>query len=339
MGRNGFGGFAAALVSALLADFVAGAAAQPSSVEAQSRALERASAATLGVRVQAVEDARSARTLGRQRAGSGVVIAPEGLVLTIGYLVLEADEVELVTDDGREIPARVVGYDVATGFGLVQALTPIRRAVAPLGVSASVRREDPLIIMSGGTDGTASAARLVSRRDFSGYWEYHVDGALFTSPPRSDHSGAALFNLDGELLGIGSLVLSDATEGERVPGNMFVPIDLLKPILGELRANGSSRASMRAWIGINCVDTGGQIRVVRVNDDSPADVAGLKVGDRIVRIDGVAVGQLGQLWKTLWSGAPPEREVRLDIVRDGTPQTLSVQTVDRAKTLKRPQGV
>lgn len=315
------------------------AAAQPSMVETQSRALERASDATLGLRVQAVEDARSARTLGRQRAGSGVVISPEGLVLTIGYLILEADEVELLTDDGREIPARVVGYDVATGFGLVQALTPIRRAVAPLGVSASVRREDPLIIMSGGTAGAASAARLVSRRGFSGYWEYHVDGALFTSPPRADHSGAALFNLDGELLGIGSLVLNDATEGERVPGNMFVPIDLLKPILGELRASGSSRASARAWIGINCVDTGGQIRIVRVNDDSPADVAGLQVGDRILGIDGVAVAQLEQLWKALWAGASPEREVKLDIVRNGQPQTLSVQTVDRAKTLKRPQGV
>jgi serine protease Do len=327
------------LVAAAAVAFTALAGAQPSTVEAQSRALERASAATLGLRVQAVEDARSARTLGRQRAGSGVVITADGLVLTIGYLVLEADEVELVTDDGREIPARVVGYDVATGFGLVQALTPIRRAVAPLGVSASVRREDPLIVMSGGTDGAASAARLVSRRAFSGYWEYHVDGALFTSPPRSDHSGAALFNLDGELLGIGSLVLTDATEGERVPGNMFVPIDLLKPILGELRASGRSRASDRAWIGINCVDTGGQIRVVRVNDDSPADVAGLQPGDRIVRIDGVAVGQLEQLWKALWSGAGAEREVKLDIVRDGTPQTLSVQTVDRAKTLKRPAGV
>jgi serine protease Do len=124
-----------------------------------------------------------------------------------------------------------------------------------------------------------------------------------------------------------------------VPGNMFVPIDLLKPILGELRASGSSRASARAWIGINCVDTGGQIRIVRVNDDSPADVAGLQAGDRIVGIDGVAVARLEQLWKALWAGTSPEREVKLDIVRDGSPQTLSVQTVDRAKTLKRPQGV
>lgn len=332
-------GWIGILAAAAAAAFLGTAAAQPAGIEAQSRALERASNATLGLRMQAVDDARSARTLGRQRTGSGVVIAPEGLVLTIGYLILEADVVELLTDDGREIPARVVGYDVATGFGLVQALTPIRRAVAPLGTSAGVRSDEPLIVMSGGASGGASAARLVSRRAFSGYWEYHVDGALFTTPPRADHSGAALFNLNGELLGIGSLVLNDVTDGDRVPGNMFVPIDLLKPILGELRASGSSRASKRAWIGISCVDSDGQIRIVRVNDDSPADVAGLQAGDRIVGIDGVEVARLDQLWKALWAGASPEREVRLDIVREGRPQTLSVQSVDRAKTLKRPSGV
>lgn len=328
-------------VGLVIAGAASGVMAQVPVVERQSRALERASEATLGLRVEAVEDARSARTLGRQRSGSGVVINADGLVLTIGYLVLEADQVELVTDDGREIPARVVGYDVATGFGLVQALTPIRRSPAPLGSAAGVRSDEPLVIMSGGPEGDVSPAKLVARRGFSGYWEYHVDGALFTSPPRSDHSGAGLFNLEGELVGVGSLVLNDVANapGGRVPGNMFVPVDLLKPILAELRASGSSRASARAWIGINCIERDGELRIVRVNDDSPADVAGLKPGDRIVRIDGVPVAQLEQLWKTLWSGPSPEREVKLEILRDGQAQTLSVQTVDRAKTLKRPQGV
>jgi serine protease Do len=317
------------------------AAAQGSEVEAQSRALERAAAATVALRVTAVEDARSARTLGRERAGSGVLIGADGLVLTIGYLVLEADVVELVTDDGRELPARVVGYDVATGFGLVQTLMPLARAPVPLGQSARTRGDEPLVVFTGGTEAEASAARLVSRRDFSGYWEYHVDGALFTSPPRRDHSGAGLFNLNGELLGIGSLFVTDAAgpEAGRVPGNMFVPVDLLKPVLAELRARGSSKASARAWLGLNCVDTGGEIRIVRVNDDSPADVAGLQPGDRITAIDGVPVTQLAQLWKQLWAGDRAEREVRLDIVREGQPQRVSVQSVDRAKTLKRPTGV
>ena len=192
------------------------------------------------------------------------------------------------------------------------------------------------MIVSGGEDGAISAAQLVSRRAFSGYWEYHVDGALFTAPARADHSGAGLFNGRGELVGIGSLLVSDAL-GPGAPqqnGNMFVPIDLLKPILPELRSRGSSAPSRRAWMGVNCVEAEGAVRVVRVNGDSPAEVAGLEPGDRIVRIDGTEVKALEVLWKTLWAGGAPEREVTLDIVRGGEPQTLKLQSVDRMKTLQ-----
>jgi serine protease Do len=329
------------LAAAFGAVVAAAAAAADSAIEAQSRALERASEAVVGVQVVAVDGARSAATLGRTRAGSGVVIAADDLVLTIGYLILEADQVELVTDDERRIPARVIGYDVATGFGLVQALAPLKLAAPPLGQSSTVRDDEPLVVVSGGDAGAASPARLVSRRPFSGYWEYHVDGALFTSPPRTDHSGAGLFNLRGELLGIGSLVVADALGpgAGRLPGNMFVPIDLLKPILAELRARGSTRASARAWLGVNCIEQAGEIRIVRVNDDSPADVAGLQPGDRIVRIDGVEVNALETLWKQLWSGSSAEREVTLEIVRGGDKQTLKVQSVDRMKTLRRSRGI
>jgi serine protease Do len=324
--------------SALLA---ASALAADSAIEQQSRALWRASNAVLGLRTQAVPDARSVSTLGAQRAGSGVVIGSDGLVLTIGYLILEAEQVDLVTDDERQIPARVVGYDVATGFGLVQALAPLQQAPVPLGVAAALQPNEPLLVISGGEDGEVGPTRLASRRAFSGYWEYHIDSALFTAPPRTDHSGAALFNLQGELVGIGSLVVNDAfgRDAAPVPGNMFVPVDLLKPILAELRERGSSRASARAWLGINCTEVGEQLRIVRVSDDSPADVAGLQAGDRILRIDGIAVARLDDLWKRLWAGAAPEREVTLDIERDGQRLTLPVQAVDRAKTLRRAQGI
>ena len=315
--------------------------AQTSPIEQQSRALARASDAVVGLRATAVEDARSAATLGRERGGSGVVITPEGLVLTIGYHVLEAEKVESLPDDGRKIPARVVAYDVATGFGLVQALAPLRIEPVPLGTSSAATREEPLMVASGGDDGTVSMARLLSRRAFSGYWEYHIDDALFTAPPRRDHSGAGLFNGRGELLGIGSLFVADAAgpEAPRAPGNMFVPVDLLKPILAELRERGASRASTRAWIGLNCAEQGGEVRVLRVNDDSPADVAGLQQGDRIMRIDGTAVRGLAQLYHSLWSGGAPERAVMLEILREGRPQNIVVQTVDRAKTLRRSEGV
>ena len=316
-------------------------AAEPSSIEAQSRALQRASAAVVGLRAQAVDDARSSAMLGRTRQGSGVVIGSGDLVLTIGYLILEAEQVQLITDDEREVPARLVGYDVATGFGLVQPLAPLRIEPVPLGTSEALARGEALMFVSGGEDGSVSAAQLVSRRDFSGYWEYHVEGALFTAPPRADHSGAGLFNGRGELVGIGSLLVKDAAEPGAAPlnGNMFVPIDLLVPILPELRSRGSSRLSHRAWLGVNCVEAEGAVRVVRVNRDSPAEVAGVEPGDRIVRIDGTEVRALDVLWKTLWAGGPPEREVTLEIVRGGRSQTLTLQSVDRMKTLRSARGI
>ncbi len=306
----------------------------------QAEALARAHAAVVGVRSTAVDEAGSIDTLGRERRGSGVLIDADGLVLTIGYLILEADHVDIVIEGERTVPARVVAYDLATGFGLLQALAPVRVAPVSLGRSAGLGRGEPLMIASGGADGELSLARIVSQRAFSGYWEYHIDGALFTVPARTDHSGAGLFNLDGELLGIGSLVVTEALgSGQgRMPGNMFVPIDLLKPILGELRSRGASRSSTRAWLGVNCVETDGGVEVVRVTRDGPAERAGLQPGDRILRIDGAEVGGLETLYKTLWRDGP-EREVTLVIRRGTQTLTLTLKSLDRMKTLRKPQGI
>jgi serine protease Do len=336
-------GWWSALVAALalLGALCSPAAAAATDEGPDTAALSRASDAVLGLTVLAVDDARSNATLGRVRQGSGVVIDADGLVLTIGYLILEADRVMLTLDDGREVPASVVAYDVATGFGLVRALAPLKLAPVPLGRAAAVASGEPLMVASGGEDGALSIARLVSRRGFAGYWEYFIDGALFTAPPRRDHSGAALINQRGELVGIGSLFVADAegTSAAPSPGNMFVPIDLLAPILGELRSAGRSAASKRAWLGINCAEANGEVRVLRINADSPAEAAGLRVGDRIVRIDGAEVTALEALWKALWAGGPPEREVTLDIVRAGRAQQVRVQAVDRAQQLRRARGI
>jgi S1-C subfamily serine protease len=309
--------------------------------EAKTQALARAHAAVVGVHATAVDDARSAETLGRQRRGTGVVIDADGLVLTIGYLILEADHVDLVLEGDRKLPARVVAYDLASGFGLLQPLTPVNIAPARLGRSSDLSDDEPLMIASGGEAGDLSLARMVSRRAFSGYWEYHIDGALFTSPPRTDHSGAGLFNANGELLGIGSLVVSDALGPgrARLPGNMFVPIDLLKPILAELIAQGASRSSTRAWLGLVCVEQNGAVRVVRTSRDSPAELAGLQPGDQIVSIDGAKVNGLEVLYKTLWGSASPQREVTLEVQRGAESQTLKLISVDRMKTLRQPKGI
>ena len=199
-----------------------------------------------------------------------------------------------------------------------------------------------MVVVSGGQTGAVSMARLVSRRPFSGNWEYHIDGAIFTAPARRDHSGAGLFNDQGDLVGIGSLWVADAmgiSGGPRQQGNMFVPIDLLKPMLQELRTRGIGPGSERAWVGLQAAETEAGLRVLRVNEDSPADVAGLEAGDTIVAIDGQSVRTLEALWKRLWSGGPPERDVQLEVLRQGRPMAIIVHSVDRMKALKRPKGV
>jgi serine protease Do len=327
------------------ADTLPGIAAPANAVlarlEERKAALTRAHAAVIGVEVVAIEDARSIATLGRVREGSGVVIGADGLVLTIGYLILEADHVDLVIDGSRRVPARVVAEDIASGFGLLQALAPLALAPVPLGASSSVNRDDPLMIASGGGDADLSLARLVSRRPFSGYWEYYIDGALFTAPARTDHSGAGLFNGSGELVGIGSLVVSDAA-GAGAPalrGNMFVPVDLLKPILAELRSKGASHDSTRPWLGLNCVETEGHVRIVRLTPESPAEDAGLQPGDVILAVDGVAVGDLASFYKTLWRDHRAERDVSLDIQRGEEKMQLKARAIDRTSTFSRPQGI
>ncbi|MDF2465901.1 MAG: signal protein, partial [Ramlibacter sp.] len=189
--------------------FALAATPQPPSAQAMIEALTRANAAVVGVQVTAAEGARSADTLGRKRAGSGVVIGPDGLILTIGYLMLEADTIQVVTQENRTVPARAVAYDLATGFGLVKPLLPLRGInPVPLGSHSDVSPGQALMVASG--EGDVMTTGLVSKRPFSGYWEYHIEAALFTSPPIPNHSGAPLFNQRGELIGIGSLFVADA---------------------------------------------------------------------------------------------------------------------------------
>lgn len=352
-------GLAPALPGAARAQPAASAAVAnaPSPLEAQSLALSRAVQAVVAVHVEALDGARTATTLGAARSGSGVVIGDDDVVLTIGYLLLEAATVELETDDGRRWPARVLALDPATGLGLVQALAPLRLPAVPLGDPRRLDPREPLTVASGGAAGAVTPARLAQRRDFSGHWEYHVEGALFTTPPRRDHAGAALFDPRGALLGVGSLFVAEVAVGAergpaaagssgagataaRGPGNLFVPVDLLVPVLAELRAQGRSAAGRRPWLGLNCIDDEGVVRVVRVGEDSPADVAGVEVGDVVLAIDGVPVADLARLWKTLWAGAergaPTERAVRLELQRGTQRLQLTVQAVEREKTLRRP---
>lgn len=324
------------------------ATAPPPSVQAIMEAMNKANAAVVGIRVTAVDGARSAESLGARRTGSGVVIGPDGLILTIGYLMLEAQQIEIVTQDSKILPATAVAYDIATGFGLLRPLLPLR-GVTPvtLGSVRDLKPGEPLLAATGATanaDGGVSMTQLVSTRAFSGTWEYHIDTALFTSPPvssgRGNHSGAPLFNHRGELMGIGSLLVMDASgEDRRQPGNMFVPVDLLKPILAEMQASGSSRQSRRPWLGLTSSDRGGRIQIVRVSAESPADQAGLQPGEVVLAVDGVEVKTLEGFYKKLWAHAAPDEPISLTVLRDGAPAVLVLKPQDRLLTLKKPAGI
>nr|WP_275403472.1 S1C family serine protease [Ramlibacter algicola] len=318
-------------------------AATPDSLQqdAAIQSLNRAYSAVVGVEVQAVDGSRSAETLGQQRSGSGVVIGADGLVLTIGYLMLEADTIQVVTQDRRTLPARAVAYDQATGFGLVKTLLPLRGiAPAPLGSVADVRPGDAVLAATGGEDGDIDMARVVDKRPFTGYWEYAIDVALFTSPPIDNHSGAAVFNQRGELLGIGSLFVGDATgNGRRLPGNMFVPVDLLKPILSEMQQTGSTRASRRPWLGLTSSEAQGRVEVVRVSKDSPAEQVGMKAGDVVLAVEGQRVATLEEFYKTLWARGTPDADLTLTVLQGPDVKNIRVKPVDRTTTIKKPPGI
>jgi len=318
-----------------------GAAGSPAPNQAAIEALTRANAAVVGVEVTAIEGARSAETLGHRRIGSGVVIGPDGLILTIGYLMLEADNIQIVTRDKRKLPARAVAYDLATGFGLVKPLLPLRGMnPVPLGSHSEVRTGEPLMAAMGGEDADVAITQLVSKRPFSGYWEYHIEAALFTTPPIGNHSGAPLFNQRGELLGIGSLLVADALgESPRVAGNMFVPVDLLKPILAEMQTTGSSKQSRRPWLGLTSVEQSGHVQVVRVTKDSPAQAGGIMPGDVILAVDDAQVATLEQFYKRLWAHPNPDDEIKLTVQQGTDTRTVTVKAVDRMTTIVKPGGI
>ncbi len=284
------------------------------------------------VRVKAVADARSRNSLGGDREGTGIVIDSSGLILTIGYLVQEADSVEVSAADGRSVPASVIAYDFSSGFGLLRAAKP--PAVKPIafGDSATVPEREPVLIV--GFDGVAPAF-VVSRRPFAGYWEYLLDEAIYTAPATVNWQGAALINKEGKLLGVGSLVVGDALGGKgQVPGNLFVPIDLLKPILGDLIAQGRTSSKPRPWLGVNTQDLQGKLIVTRVSPDSPADQAGLASGDIIVGIRGEQVKGHTDFYRKLWASGDAGADIVLDVLKGTEVKKFEIHSMDREKYLR-----
>ena len=293
----------------------------------------------VGVRATIPADARTAEALGTEREGSGVVIGPDGLVLTIGYLILEAASAEIALPSDRTIPADIVAYDYETGFGLLRPITDPGLPPIDLGDSSKLNVENLVMVASfGGAEGPpsdASAAYVVSRREFAGYWEYLLPEAIFTAPPHPTFGGAALIGPDGRLLGIGSLFVGDAAQpGGRMAGNMFVPIDALKPILDDLVVHGRAQGPPRPWLGVFTEELRGYLFVNRVAGGGPAAAAGIEPNQVILAVDGKPVHGMADFYRKVWALGRPGVVVPLTVLTEHGVAERTVTSGDRYRYLK-----
>ncbi len=305
----------------------------------QQRSISTILRAVVGIYSKIPPDATTAEALGTEREGSGVVIDSSGLVLTIGYLILEASDIVITRPGGNKIDADFVGYDHSTGFGLIRAKKPLNLTPVKLGNSDKLTPGKRVMIVSHSGMPPVSAAQVVSRRPFAGYWEFLLENAIFSSPPHANHGGAALFDESGKLQGIGSLFVNDAiTPNVELPGNMFVPVNNLKGVMVDLLEHGRPKGPAIPWMGIQSADAQGKIMVVRVTKRGPGYKAGIRAGDEIVGVNGKPVKTLEELFRKVHALGKAGVKVPLDIVRKNTTgldvQRVQVRSQDRHDWLK-----
>jgi S1-C subfamily serine protease len=308
--------------------------------------LDAAMSAVVGLRAAVPEDAFTAQVLGTERAGNGVVISDHGLVLTIGYLITEAEAVWLTPNVGPPVEGHALAYDQETGFGLVQALAQLHVPAMPIGNSAKARIGDPVIVAGAGGVHRSIAATIVAKQEFAGYWEYVLDEAIFTAPAHPNWGGTALIGASGQLLGIGSLKLEHGRDGrveqrgsEDITGhlNMIVPIDLLKPIFDDLLHHGRPSKPPRPWLGFYAAEVDNRIVVIGLAERGPAQRAGLRTGDVVCAINGDEINTLADMFRRVWACGAAGAEIPIKVERDGRTVDCKVTSADRSSFFKAPR--
>ena len=300
--------------------------------------LDRALSAVVTVKSNVPADAFTAGILGTERIGSGAVIRPDGLVLTIGYLITEAESIWIVSGDGRAVPGHTLAVDAETGFGLVQPLGKLDLPSLECGDPAQLAVGADVLLAAAGGRTHAVATEIVVRQPFAGYWEYLLDDAIFTAPAHPMWGGAALIDPQGKLAGIGSLILQQAdANGRRLDRNMVVPVDLLAPVLDPMVRLGTTGRPPRPWIGFYAMENDEDELVIGgIAEGGPAERGGLHVGDEILALDDHDVSDLGSVWRQLWQSGPPGTKVAVRVRRDGETLVRRVETIDRNTLLRSP---
>src|SRR2546428_2834782 len=299
--------------------------------------LDAALDSVVQLRAEIPEDAFTAPILGTERAGNVIVIREDGLVLTIGYLITEASTIWLTTNQGVAAGGYPLAYDQATGFGRVQRLGRLGTRALERGTSASCRIGENVVVAGHGGRAHALKARVIAKREFAGYWEYVLDEALFTAPAHPEWSGAALLDESGRLVGIGSLLVQETVGEQTVQGNMFVPADLLDPLLDDLLKFGRSSRPARPWLGMYTAEVANHLIVNGLAKDGPGDAAGVRLGDVVVDVGGEHVSGLGDLYRKIWRRGPPGTTIPLTLTRDGGIVRTEIRSADRSDFLKKPQ--
>ncbi|MFO1317540.1 MAG: S1C family serine protease [Burkholderiales bacterium] len=282
------------------------------------------------------DDAFTAPLLGTEREGNGVVIRDNGLIVTIGYLITEAEAVWITTNDGRVVPGHPLAFDFATGMGLVLPLAPLGLPPVALGTVAGIDVDDDVYVIGHGGRHHALKASVFARREFAGYWEYLLDVALFTTPPHPEWSGAALVDERGRLIGIGSLFVQEAQGEDVQKGNMFVPIDVLLPILDDLVTRGRAARPSRPWLGMYAGDDNNRLVVGGIAPGGPADRAGVRQGDVVVAVADQRVATLAEMLRSVWKLGPSGTEIPLTLARNGAMVSVKVRSADRSDFMKKP---
>jgi S1-C subfamily serine protease len=321
---------------ASVSDWKISASVQPKAAD-YSYNLEAALGAVVGLHSIIPADAFTAQTLGTERGGNGVLIRNDGLVLTIGYLVTEAETVWLHFADGNPVQGHVLAYDQETGFGLVQALARMEFPALTLGSSGMAQVGDKVVVGGAGGRHRSVAGRIVAKQEFAGYWEYVLDEAIFVGPSHPNWGGTALIGPNGDLIGIGSLQLQQAREkGQSEHLNMIVPIDLLKPILDDLLKFGRPNRPARPWLGLYATEVDGRVIVVGLAGRGPAERASLQTGDVVLAVAGTQVHDLAGLFRRIWALGDAGVEVPLTLYRDGDTFDVRINSSDRRRFLKGP---
>lgn len=297
--------------------------------------LDRALLAVVTLRARVPDDAFTAQTLGTERMGNAVLIRQNGLLLTIGYLITEAEEIWLTTAEGRVVAGHVLGYDQVTGFGLVQALGDLGVPALALGASSQIQPGERVVFAGAGGRAGALACRVVARQPFAGYWEYLLEDAIYTAPAHPLWGGGAVIGPKGDVVGIGSIQLGhDPGDGQVRVLNMSVPTDLLKPILNDMLRLGRPDQPPRPWLGVSVASDDGQVVLIGVTRNGPAARAGLKKGDVILAVAQQPVTDEASLFRAMWSLGEAGVGVPLLLERDGDRFEVTVNSGDRQRFLK-----